>query len=868
MTERAGSGPRDRAAAFWAGPLPDALTVAGASPEGLSGQRAADLLREHGPNRVEVSGKRGWRLLLSQFTSPIILILIAATVLSMAVGDLIDGAIILAIVAASGGLGFWQEHAAGRAVDALQARVRVDADVIRDGREVSISVDETVVGDLVVLRAGDVVPADCRVVEAHRLQVDQAVLTGESFPATKSTDASPADAELTARVNALWMGTHVVSGTGRAVVMRTGRNSTFGEVTSRVATRPASTGFQRGLTRFGLLLVRIMAVLLVGIFAANLLMHRPIIDSLLFSLALAVGLTPQMLPAIVAVSLSAGARAMAAHRVIVKRLDVIEDFGAMTVLLTDKTGTLTTGTVTLTACLSVDGEPDDEVARLARINAGLQHGFPNPMDAAIMAGAQPADPAVRIAEAPYDFTRQRLSLLARDGGRPVLITKGALRTVLDVCDTARTGDRTVPLDEVRDRVLQRFTALSAEGHRVLGLAVRTMPDAVVASTADEREMTLVGLLAFHDPPRSDAAAAIRRLANTGVTVRLVTGDNRHAARHVAAAVGLAGEPLIGADLAACPDQQLPDRIATATVFAEVDPVQKERVLTALRTRGEVVGFLGDGINDAPALHAADVGISVDTAVDVAKQAAAIVLLDKDLDVLADGIQLGRRTFTNTLKYIRVNTSASFGNVVSMSVATLLLPFLPLLPRQVLLLNFLSDIPYTTLSTDHADPEQLHHPRTINVRTIRTFMLVYGSISIAADLAALAALHWWWHVPTDVFRAAWFIQFTVTEIIALMVLRTNRTFLRSRPSMALAGTGLLLIAITVALPFSPLAEPLGLAPLPGTVVATLAALTIVNVAANEFAKRISPPDPLTTERGGGHDPPHVGAGTRPGGFGTG
>ncbi|MFI7307186.1 magnesium-translocating P-type ATPase [Micromonospora aurantiaca] len=831
---------------FWAGPLPQAVAAVGASTAGLTGERAAALLREHGPNRVDAGARRGWRLLLSQFTSPIILILIAATVLSMAVGDLIDGAIILVIVAASGGLGFWQEHAAGRAVDALQARVRVDTEVVRDGGEVSVPVEDVVVGDLVVLRAGDVVPADCRIVQAERLQVDQAVLTGESFPVPKSDDPSPPDAELPARGNALWMGTHVASGTARAVVMRTGRDSTFGAVSRRVASRPASTGFQRGLTRFGLLLVRIMVFLLVGIFVANLLMHRPVIDSLLFSLALAVGLTPQMLPAIVAVSLSAGARAMAAHRVIVKRLDVIEDFGAMTVLLTDKTGTLTAGTVTLTGCLSVDGEPDTEVTRLARLNAGLQRGFPNPIDAAIMTGQPPADLGARIAEAPYDFTRQRLSLLVRDGDGPTLVTKGALRAVLDVCATARTAAGTVPLDEVRERVLRRFTALSDEGNRVLGLAVRPMPGATAVAVTDEREMTLVGLLTFQDPPRADAAA-IRRLADMGVTVRLVTGDNRHAARHVAASVDLASEPLIGADLAACPDDQLPERIADVTVFAEVDPLQKERILTALRHRGDVVGFLGDGINDAPALHAADVGISVDTAVDVAKQAAAIVLLDKNLDVIADGIRLGRRTFTNTLKYIRVNTSASFGNVVSMSIAALLLPFLPLLPRQVLLLNFLSDIPYTTLSTDHADPEQLQHPRTVDVRTIRRFMLVYGSISITVDLLVLGALHWWWHVPTDVFRAAWFVQFTATEIIVLLVLRSNRSFLRSRPSTALAGTGLLLIAVTVALPFSPLAAPLGLAPLPPVVLATLAALTLVNVAANETAKHLVPPDPPGTRR---------------------
>ncbi len=839
-------GPQGRTGQFWAGQLPEALAAVGAPAQGLTGEQAARLLRERGPNQVSVARRRGWRLLLTQFTSPIIVILIAATVLSMAVGDLIDGTIILAIVAASGGLGFWQERKAGRAVDALQARVRVHVEVIRDGDQVSVPVEEVTVGDLVVLHAGDVVPADCRVVDAQRLQVDQAALTGESFPAEKTSDPAPADADLSGRTNALWMGTHVVSGTGRAVVMQTGRDTTYAEVAARIEARPSATGFQRGLTRFGLLLVRIMVVLLVGIAVANLLMGRPIIDSLLFSLALAVGLTPQMLPAIVAVSLSAGARAMAAHRVIVKRLEAIEDFGAMTVLLTDKTGTLTAGSVTLASCLSVDGEPDADTARLARLNAGLQQGFSNPLDTAIMAGQPPADPAHRIAEVPYDFSRQRLSLLVDDGGTATLITKGSLAAVLDVCATARTGDGVVPLDQVRDRVQQRFTELSDRGQRVLGLAVRALPGARTATADDEAGMILVGLLAFQDPAKPDAAEAIDRLTAMGVSVRLITGDNRHAAAHVAAQVGLSGEPMLGPDIAACPDAELPDRVADTEVFAEVDPVQKERVLTALRARGAVVGFIGDGINDSPALHAADVGISVDTAADVAKQAAAIVLLEKDLDVVADGVRLGRQTFTNTLKYIRVNTSASFGNVVSMSVATLLLPFLPLLPRQVLLLNFLSDIPYTTISTDHTDSEQLRRPRTVDVRAIRRFMLVYGAISIAVDLAALAVLHWWWRASTDVFRAAWFIQFTATEIIVLMVLRTNRSFLRSRPSTPLLATGALLIAVTVALPFSPLAAPLGLGRPPLPVLATLAALTLAYVVANELVKRWIPPDPLTVE----------------------
>ncbi|MEU3454558.1 magnesium-translocating P-type ATPase [Micromonospora sp. NPDC006766] len=840
-----GGGPQERTGAFWAGRLPEALRAVRATDQGRTDAEAARLLREQGPNQVEVGRRRGWRLLLAQFTTPIILILVAATVLSMALGDLTDGAIILAIIVASGGLGFWQERAAGRAVDALQARVRVRVELIRDGREVSVAVPEVVVGDLVVLCPGDVVPADCRLIDAQRLQVDQSALTGEAFPVEKTPGETSADADLAGRTNALWMGTHVVSGNGRAVVMRTGRGTAFAGVAARVGARPGATGFQRGLTRFGLLLVRIMVVLLASIFAANLLLGRPIIDSLLFSLALAVGVTPQMLPAIVAVSLSAGARMMAAKRVIVKRLEAIEDFGAMTVLLTDKTGTLTAGTVTLGTSLDVHGRPDEEVGRLARLNAGLQRGFHNPMDSAIMAGQPPADEHARIAEVPYDFTRKRLSLLVRDQGTQLLITKGALSSVLDVCDTARADHGNVPLDEVREAIQRRFAELSAQGHRVLGVAVRPMPDATTATLADETRMTLVGMLTFQDPPKPDAPQAIDRLARMGISVRLITGDNRHAAAHVAATVGLTGEPMLGADIAACPDADLAARTADTVVFAEVDPTQKERVLAALRARGAVVGFLGDGINDSPALHAADVGISVDTAVDVAKQAAAIVLLEKSLDVVADGVSLGRRTFTNTLKYIRVNTSASFGNVVSLSIATLILPFLPLLPRQVLLLNFLSDIPYTTISTDHADPEQLQHPRAVDVRAIRRFMLVYGTISIVFDLAALALLRWWWHTPTDVFRAAWFIQFTVTEIIVLMVLRTNRAFLRSRPSGILLGTGALLAAVTVALPYSPLAKPLGLAPPPGPILAALGVLAAAYVAVNELTKRRMPPDHLPT-----------------------
>ena len=643
------------------------------------------------------------------------------------------------------------------------------------------------------------------------------------------------------RVGALFMGTHVVSGQGSAVVVQTGRDTAFAAVSQRLSAATGASGFKRGLTRYGLLLVRVMAVLLAVVFAANLLLGRPIIDALLFSLALAVGLTPQILPAIVAISLSVGARKMAEQRVIVKRLDAIEDFGAMTILLTDKTGTITTGSVGLKDALDLSGQPDDEVRRLARLNAGLQHGFSNPMDQAITAGAPPPDDRLRIAEIPYDFTRKRLSVLVDDNGTPLLITKGAFASVLKACTTARSGGQQVPLDSVRDQVQHTFEELSAAGYRVLGLATRQRAGATTASDNDETGMTLVGVIAFEDPAKPGADECIRHLAELGVSVRLVTGDNRLAAGHVAGAVGLAGPVLLGSDIEKLNDDEFAGRIADTAVFAEVEPLHKERIVKALHARGEVVGFLGDGINDSPALHAADVGISVDTAVDVAKQTAAIVPLDKDLAVVADGVRLGRQTFANTLKYIRVNTSAAFGSVVSMSIATTFLPFLPLLPRQILLLNFLSDIPYTTISRDNVDPEQVARPRTWSIKQIRNFMLVYGCLTVAFDMLTLLVLRQGFHTHAQAFRTGWFIEFTITEIAVVLVLRTNRPFFRSRPARALLATSTSLFAVTIAVPYTPLARPLGLTGLSLAVLAAIVGLTVLYVLATESTKRRFPPD---------------------------
>jgi Mg2+-importing ATPase len=824
---------------FWSTDLQEVVDANASSPAGLTSEEAAHRLVEDGPNSVQPSaGHRGLRIVGRQVTSPFVLILVAATVIAMALGDLVDGSIILLIVAASSSLGAWQEHTAGRAVDALLKRVQVHVEVLRDGAERAVPPPDIVRGDIVVLRAGDIIPADCRLVESRDLMVDEAALTGESYPVEKAPGLAPADAPLRLRGNAVFSGTHVVSGMGHALVVKTGPATEFGALAATLASADVTTGFERGLTAFGLLLVRAMAVLVTAIFVINLILDRPLLESFLFSLALAVGLTPQMLPAIVTVSLSAGARRMAAEQVIVKRLDAIEDIGGMTVLCTDKTGTVTAGAVALDRALDLDGNTSDAVLRLARLNAALQRGFSNPLDAAILRGAPSMEATGRLDEVPYDFQRKRLSVLLRDGdGVPTLVTKGAFDNVLQACTEAEVGGALVSLESVRTSLDHQFADLSASGYRVLALATRALPGRDTVGRDDESGMVVRGLLAFEDPEKPGAADAIQSLADLGVSVRLVTGDNRLAAGKVATDVGLnARRLLVGAEIDRLSDAELSERISLIEVFAEVEPLHKVRIVKALRAAGEVVGFLGDGINDAAALHAADVGISVDSAVDVAKQSAAIVLLDKSLAAVADGVRLGRHTFANTLKYVRVTTSANFGNMLSMAVAAAVLPFLPLLPRQILLLNFLSDIPGIAIAGDEVDPEQVERPFAWDIRGVRNFMITFGLLSSVFDLATFATLRLAFDTAAPTFRSAWFIESTLTELAVMLVLRTRRPFFRSRPGRALFGSSLAVAAVTVLLPFSPLAEPLGFTAISGLILATLAALACAYVLANEIAKR--------------------------------
>jgi Mg2+-importing ATPase len=827
--------------AYWSLPETDVLRQVRASPHGLTGVEASRRLTvaAAGARRPRPRSQES-RLLLAQFTSPLILILLAAAGLSFFLHNPVDALIILTIVLVSGALGFWQERGAAQALAKLLATVQTTAVVLRDGHEAAVPVDEVVSGDVVILSAGGTIPGDCRLLESADLFVDEASLTGETYPAAKAVGILPGDTALGQRTNALLMGTHVVSGVARALVVHTGAATEFGKVSQRLGLAAPETEFERGIRRFGYLLMEVTVVLVVMIFAINVYFERPVLEALIFSLALAVGLTPQLLPAIISVNLAHGAKRMALARVIVRRLSSIENFGSMDVLCSDKTGTLTDGVVRVRSAVDMDGHDSERVLRYAYLNAVHETGFVNPIDEAIRT-YRPFDIAAyaKVDEVPYDFIRKRLTVLVSHGDTHLMLTKGALENVLAACASADTaGGTTVAIDEVRERIHDQFAALSAQGFRTLGVAYRDVGQTSRVTRADEVDMTFAGFLVLFDPPKPGIAGTIGRLSGLGVSLKMITGDNRLVAAHVAHEVGLSSPTVItGPELRLMSDEALVERVNIVNVFAEVEPNQKERLILALQKAGHVVGYLGDGINDASALHAADVGISVDSAVDVAKEAADIVLLERDLEVLVQGVREGRTTFANTLKYVFMATSANFGNMFSMAGASLFLPFLPLLPKQILLMNLMTDVPEMTIATDSVDPDMVDRPRRWDIRYIRRFMLIFGLVSSVFDYLTFAVLHFVLHATPEQFRTGWFLESVVSASLVVLVIRTRQPFFKSQPSRYLLGATLLVVVATVILPYSPFSALMGFTPLPALYLGVMAAIVGLYIVAAEMAKRV-------------------------------
>ena len=822
---------------FWSIETDQLLQKLETTAEGLSQSEADERLKR--ASKLQSRSHSVWSLLWDQFKSPIIVLLFCSAVLSYALDDKTNACIIFVILIASGLLGFWQEWGAADAVAKLLGMIETRATVLRDGQEREVPLEAIVTGDVIRLRAGALIPSDCRLLTSRDLYLNEAVLTGESFPAEKTVTVLPEATPLGQRINSLYLGTHVISGMGTAVVAATGRETEFGRISERLEHKQPETGFERGLRHFGQLLIKVVVVITVVVFAINVGMGKPLVKTLVFTLSLAVGMTPQLLPAITSVVLAAGAKAMARQQVIVKQLLAIENLGSMTVLCSDKTGTLTEGVLHLQETLDVAGRPSERVLRLAWLNAYFQAGFENPIDRSIrdkqsfdVSGVEKLD------EIPYDFTRKRLSVRVREGGRKLLVSKGALANILECCVRAETAaGEFVDLDSQRAEIDRRFAEMSDQGLRVLGLAVCDN-DAPRISKTDEREMTFVGFLVFADPPKADAKETLQQLRDLGVRLKVITGDNRAVAASISHRVGIESPVIVtGNDLRTLSEEAVRQRVHDADVFAEVEPNQKEQIILALKHTGEVVGYLGDGINDASALHAADVGISVATAVDVAREAAQVVLLKQDLGVLVQGVREGRRTFANTLKYVFFAIAANFGYMFSQAILSVLLPFEPLLASQILLVNLLADFPAMALATDSVDPEQIQRPRRWDIRFVTRFMLSFGLTSSCFDFLTFGVMYWLYGSNEGIFHTGWFVESTLTGLMIMLVIRTQRPFFLSKPGKLLSFACFVIAVVTLLLPYSPFATVLEFVTPPALLLPVTIGITLLYGVGMEFVKRL-------------------------------
>lgn len=815
---------------------------------GLTEAEAALRLQNIGPNLLEASPKRhALMAFLGKFRNPLVLILLVAAAISGGTGDFSSFVIIVVMVLVGVVLDFVQEYRAGAAADALKSAVALQVLVIRKGKERSIAAAAVVPGDLVKLSAGDLIPADGEIVEAKDFFVNQALLTGESFPVEKHAGDLPDDAvtdgELSA--SAAFMGSSVISGSAILEINQTGKQTRLGHISHSLIAAAPPTAFEVGTRRFGYLIARVTIALAAFVLLVNLALHRPPLESFLFALALAVGLTPELLPMVVSVTLSRGAMRMAKQRVIVKRLSAIHDLGSMDVLCTDKTGTLTEARIELIQHVGIDGQESEEVLLLGSLNSFFETGLKSPLDEAILAHALD-DKCIdlsswsKIDEVPFDFERRRVSVLVEHQGKRILVIKGAPEDILARSIQVGTPS-SAPLEPYNDaaKALAKdlFDAKSRDGFRLLAVGWKTVAaDFSDIEVGDETGLVFAGFCAFVDPPKTSAMPALQAMSAAGIEVKILSGDNELVTRHLCESLGfpIAGL-LTGAEITLLSDEALRGQLARTNLFCRVTPAQKHRILLALKQQGHTVGFLGDGINDAPSLHAADVGISVDSAADVAKQSAAMILLDKDLSVLANGVIEGRRTFANILKYVMMGTSSNFGNMLSMAGASLLVPFLPMLPIQILLNNLMYDFSEVPIPLDEVDRDQVLIPRHWDMGFIQRFMVIFGPISSAFDFLTFGLLLFVFRANEALFQTGWFVESLATQTLVIFVIRTRGRPWASRVHPVLAATTIGIVLLGIAIPVTPLARWFGFVPLPWHFLAALAAMAVAYLAVVELVK---------------------------------
>ncbi|MGZ3774340.1 MAG: magnesium-translocating P-type ATPase [Pseudobdellovibrionaceae bacterium] len=827
---------------YWINSTDNLINSLRTSPQGLSSSVASFRQQTVKPAIDPSAESRSWlEIFWNQIKSPLIWILFFASMVSIVVQQWTEASVILVILIASTLLGFFQEYHASTAIQKLLGRVQVYAKVLRDGKQTLIPHSEIVPGDVVMLSAGSLIPADGILLECKDLFMNESLLTGETMPAEKQLGVSPENSSIAQRANCVFMGTSVRNGSGKMLVVFAGAETEFGKVAKELERRYPETEFEKGLNEFGFLLTRVMFIFLILIFVANILLSRPFLDSLLFAVALAVGISPELLPAILSVTLARGAQGMAKRGVLIKRLSSIENLGSMDILCSDKTGTLTTGVIHFQDAVNVKGEQSAEIRDLAWLNSYFQTGLTNPLDEALLKLSPPQDlkSYKKIDEVLYDFTRKRLTVIIEKDGDPsnLLITKGAASHVLAICSSTLVNKESTTLTpNLRNQIEERIKRWGDEGVRVLALATRGVKNQNSYSKNDEADLMLRGFLLFNDEIHLDARNALGILKKLGVKLKIMTGDNRYVSKSVAAKVGLqVNNILTGEEINGLTQQALQQKVLSTELFVELDPSQKEIIVEIFKSTGHVVGFLGDGINDAPALRAADVGMSVESAVDVAKEAADVVFTKANLRMLALGISEGRVIFANTLKYIFTSTSANFGNMISMACASLFLPFLPLLASQVLLNNFLADIPALFIGTDRVDRDWQRTPHRWNISVVRKFMVSFGLVSSLFDFVTFGFLLFIFRASTDLFRTGWFMESLLTELVIIYIVRTFKRFYKSKPSPSLMVSSVCVATIAIYLPYSPVANWMGFVPLSFSALSGILCIVFLYALISELTK---------------------------------